>query len=163
MTGALPAEVTAVLQQYLTCEFTTLDARGAPLTTPMSAVWQPGHGRFVLSTSVSAPAKLERIRADDRVALLFSEPTGSSLDGNTAVLVQGRATVGDTVYAAEGMEDYWAVLLSRKPDICRAIMDTQLREFWPECFYWRARITVRPGRVWKITGPPGRQQMRRCS
>jgi nitroimidazol reductase NimA-like FMN-containing flavoprotein (pyridoxamine 5'-phosphate oxidase superfamily) len=162
MIASLPSEVTEVLQQYLTCEFSTLRADGVPSTTPMSAVWQPDHQRFILSTSVSAPAKLDRIRANSRVALLFSEPTGSGLSGVPAVLVQGRATVSDQVFAVEGMEDYWAVLLRRKPDIRRAITDPGARAFWPECFYWRARITVQPTKVWTMTGPAGQQQVERC-
>lgn len=162
MIATLPAEVTEVIQQYLTCEFSTLSADGTPSTTPMSAVWQPDYQRFILSTSVSAPAKLNRIRANDRVALLFSEPIGSGLLDAPAVLVQGRATVSHQVFAAEGMEDYWAVLLRRKPDIRRAITDAKMRAFWPECFYWRARITVRPTSVWTMVGPVGQQRVELC-
>ncbi len=43
----------------------------------------PETGKFLLTTSVALPVKAFNIRRDPHVALLFSDPTGSGLTGET--------------------------------------------------------------------------------
>jgi hypothetical protein len=157
MIGSLPPRVEEVFGRVLACELSTLDSRGAPVTTPMASLWNSADRHFVLTTAISTPAKLERIRRDERVSMLFSDFTGSGLEEPPAVLVQGRAFVSDQVYGANGLEDFWLMLLSKKPDIRFAVSDDGIRRTTPEWFYWRARIRVVPERVWTVTGPVGEQ------
>ncbi|HEY0125592.1 MAG TPA: pyridoxamine 5'-phosphate oxidase family protein, partial [Blastococcus sp.] len=89
-TVAPPADpqVMQVVDRYRTCEFATLTRSGVPIAWPTAALYRPD-GTFLITTSIALPQKAFNIRRDDRVALLFSEPTASGLDGAPQVLVQG--------------------------------------------------------------------------
>ena len=90
-----PEEVRAIFERAMTCEFATVTKRGAPITYPVTP-YVGEHGRTLdVSTGLAYPAKAERARRDPRVALLYSDPTGSGLADPPVVLVQGLATVRD--------------------------------------------------------------------
>ena len=48
-----------------------------------------------MTTGVGYPKKAEDARRNPRVALLFSDPTGSGIESGIRVLVQGTAEVDD--------------------------------------------------------------------
>jgi hypothetical protein len=68
----VPRDVEAVFQQVRTCEFTTLAKDNTPIT------W-----------------KAYNLRRTPKVAMLYSDPTGSGLAAPPAVLVQGEAVCPD--------------------------------------------------------------------
>ena len=75
MTATLPAELRAVFERFITTEYTTIDARGQPITWPRDALLPRRGG----AASTSRPASATRRRpttprATRSVALLFSEP-----------------------------------------------------------------------------------------
>jgi hypothetical protein len=84
MTASLPAEVQQVLDRFSAIEYTTVDARGRPACRPVTASYSPGDPCIDIDTA--APE-------DPKVALLFSDPTGSGLERAPQVLVQGTADV----------------------------------------------------------------------
>ena len=91
----LPEEVAAVLRSYYTCEVTTVNAKGQPMTWPALAYFDEATGEIFFSVSIAFPVKAQNARKRPQVSLLYSDPTGSGLDHAPAVLVQGDATVAE--------------------------------------------------------------------
>ena len=90
----LPEEVAAVLRAYYTCEVTTINAKGQPMTWPALAYFDEATGEIFFSVSIAFPVKAQNARKRPQVSLLYSDPTGSGLEHAPAVLVQGNATGG---------------------------------------------------------------------
>ncbi|KUO08274.1 pyridoxamine 5'-phosphate oxidase family protein [Streptomyces sp. DSM 15324] len=134
-----------VLDAYRTCEFVTLAKDGTPLVWP-TAVRRRPDGTLLLSTSLAFAQKALNIRRDGRVALLFSDPTGSGLDAPVELFVGGRAECPDEIRTGpQGAEDYWRMLFERQPH-SRAYLSVPLRRTmaW---YYLRLLITVTPHQV----------------
>ena len=114
----LPPEVQSVLQEFRTCEFTTLSKGGKPVTWPVSARYLPDQGRFLLTTSIGLSQKIFHIRRNPRVSLLFSNPTASGLVHPASVLIQGDATAEDeiatSVNGRDGLREYWRDTIFRR-------------------------------------------------
>src|SRR5215208_5843994 len=90
-----PAEVLPVFEKAITCEWATLTKAGAPVTWPVTPYLGEDGSTIDVSTGLTYPAKADRARRNPKVALLFSDPTGSGLQDPPVVLVQGMATVRD--------------------------------------------------------------------
>lgn len=95
MAATLPSAVHDVFQRFVTCELTTIDSRGRPITWPVVPFYRPGDPAIRVTTGLGYPKKANDARRNPRVALLFSDPTGSDLTQAPMVLVQGRAEVDD--------------------------------------------------------------------
>jgi hypothetical protein len=93
VTASLPPEVQQVFDSFLTTEFTTVDRRGQPICWPVTPYYEPGDPCIDVTTALGAPKKALDARANPKVALLFSEPTGSGMESAPQVLVQGIADV----------------------------------------------------------------------
>jgi hypothetical protein len=154
MTTALPPlsdEMLAVVDRYRTCEFATLSKSGVPMAWPTVVLRRPD-GTFLITTSIALPQKAYNVRRDPRVALLFSEPTASGLEGAPQVLVQGTATCPDEIVTdIRGNEEYWRRLLERQPSNRRYSADPLSRRLL-DWYYMRLLITVTPTAV--STRPP---------
>jgi hypothetical protein len=82
--------------RFVTCELTTIDANGRPVTWPVMPFYSPGDPHISVTTGLGWPKKARDVRRNPRVALLFSDPTGSDIAQPSMVLVQGRAEVDDS-------------------------------------------------------------------
>lgn len=89
-----------VFQRFVTCELTTIDSRGRPITWPVAPFYRPGDPAIRVTTGLGYPKKANDARRNPKVALLFSDPTGSDLAQPPMVLVQGTAEVDDADLAA---------------------------------------------------------------
>ncbi|MEU6865527.1 pyridoxamine 5'-phosphate oxidase family protein [Streptomyces sp. NPDC046876] len=139
-----------VLDAYRTCEFVTLAKDGTPLVWP-TAVAHREDGTLLLTTSLAFAQKALNIRRDGRVALLFSDPTGSGLDHAPQIFVSGRAECPDRVMAGpRGAEEYWRMLFERQPH-SRSYLRFPMRPMM-SWYYLRLLITVEPEQV--IVRPP---------
>ncbi|MEU6275703.1 pyridoxamine 5'-phosphate oxidase family protein [Streptomyces populi] len=139
-----------VLDAYRTCEFATLGRDGTPLAWPTAARRRPD-GTLLLSTSLAFAQKALNIRRDGRVALLFSDPTGSGLKEPRQIFVGGRAECPDEIMTGpRGAEDYWRMLFERQPH-SRSYVLPPLRRVM-DWYYLRLLITVTPDRV--VVRPP---------
>ncbi|MFF3940490.1 pyridoxamine 5'-phosphate oxidase family protein [Streptomyces phaeofaciens] len=139
-----------VLDAYRTCEFVTLGRDGTPLAWP-TAVRREEDGTLLLTTSLAFAQKALNVRRDGRVALLFSEPTGSGLAHAPQIFVGGRAVCPDVVMTGpEGAEDYWRMLFERQPH-SRAYLSAPMRRLM-DWYYLRLLITVTPEQV-AVRGP----------
>jgi Pyridoxamine 5'-phosphate oxidase len=140
-----------VLDAYRTCEFATLTRDGTPLAWPVSPFRQPD-GTLLVTTSIAFAQKALNVRRDGRVALLFSDPTGSGLDAPVQIFVSGSAVCSELpTTSPAGQEEYWSMLFWRQPSSrsytlpgIRSLMD------W---YYTRLLITVTPEQARER--PPG--------
>ncbi|MFE3030306.1 pyridoxamine 5'-phosphate oxidase family protein [Streptomyces canus] len=143
-----------VLDAYRTCEFVTLGRDGTPLAWP-TAVRRREDGTLVLTTSLAFAQKALNIRRDGRVALLFSDPTGSGLTDAPQLFVGGRAECPDDIRTGpQDLEDYWRMLFERQPH-SRAYLSRPMRRLM-DWYYLRLVITVTPEQliVRSATPPP---------
>jgi hypothetical protein len=95
VTVTLPAEIRRVFDAFQTTEYTTVDPRGQPITWPVIPYHHVEEGCIDVSTGIGYPKKARDAEREPRVALLFSDPTGSGLERPPMVLVQGTAIVDD--------------------------------------------------------------------
>ena len=93
VTASLPPEVQQVFNSFITTEFTTVDSRGRPICWPLTPYYEQGDPCIDVTTALGYPKKAEDARANPKVSLLFSDPTGSGMDAAPQVLVQGTADV----------------------------------------------------------------------
>ena len=157
MTATLPPEVQAVFARFITSEFTTVDPRGQPITWPVTPYYRPGGPCIDVTTGLGYPKKADDARANSRVALLFSDPTGSGIAEAPQVLVQGTADVDDRDLDAN-RERYRRELAEKLP---AAGGDLPPRAFdrWLSWYLTRVYVHVRPERIyaWKdgdVTAEP---------
>src|SRR5262245_8970183 len=87
----VPSWANDVFEHYLICEFTTI-SDGKPVTFPLLYFYEPSTGLFTVTSSILFSRKIENIKDNSKVSLLFSNPTGSGVDKH-AVLVQGVARI----------------------------------------------------------------------
>ena len=65
------------------------------MTWPVVPFYAPGAPAISVTTGLGMPRKARDARRNERVALLFSDATGSGIERPSMVLVQGIATVDD--------------------------------------------------------------------
>jgi hypothetical protein len=145
----MPTTYLDIIDDYFTCEFTTLSRKGSPVTWPVSPRLLDD-GRFLLTTSIGLPQKAFNVRRNPKVSMLFSEPTGSGVDEPGAVLIQGDATAEDRIVTDVSSDPDLAALVEtltrRQP--AGAFWSTPIgrRLMWP--YYMRILIYVTPRRAW---------------
>ena len=143
----VPREVEAVFQEVRTCEFTTLAKDATPITWPTVALYQPTKGRFVITTSVGLPHKAYNVRRMPKVAMLYSEPTGSGLAAPPAVLVQGEAVCPDQVVTQTEELDALARLIMVRQPVSARYSANPLTRWLSNWYMMRLLIYVTPHRV----------------
>jgi hypothetical protein len=145
MTSTLPPEVRDAFERFITCEFTTVDARKQPITWPVTPYYTQGAMTIDVTTGLGYPKKADDARAHPSVALLFSDPTGSGIDSGIRVLVQGTATVDDEDLKANA-DRYYRESVVKLPATKKMHPPKPMRSLlnW---YYARLYIKVRPERV----------------
>jgi hypothetical protein len=99
-----------------------------------------------LTTGLGYPKKADDARANPKVALLFSDPTGSGLDSPPMVLVQGTADVDDRDLDRNS-ERYMRESIERRPGVRKMAPPRFLRRLFA-WYYTRIYVHVRPERVY---------------
>jgi hypothetical protein len=159
VTASLPHEVQAVFDQFITTELTTIDPFGQPVTWPVTPYYTPGAPCIDVTTGLGYPQKANDARSNPLVGLLFSDPTGSGLEGPPMVLVQGSAHVDDLDLDAN-RERYARESLEKLPGAGRLQPPAALKRLlgW---YYLRIYIHVRPERiyVWSHGDTAGEPQL----
>lgn len=151
MTGSLPPDVQDVFARSITTEFVTVDDRGQPVTWPVTPYYATGDPCIDVTTGVGYPKKADDARSNPKVALLFSDPTGSGSRDPPMVLVQGIADVDERDLAAN--RDRYVRESAAKLPGSRALQPpAALRRFF-DWHYARIYVHVRPERV--FSWPPG--------
>ncbi|MFL5884971.1 MAG: pyridoxamine 5'-phosphate oxidase family protein [Thermoleophilaceae bacterium] len=146
MTATLPDEVQQVFSRFVTTEFTTVDRKGQPITWPVIPFYSPGGPCIDVTTGLGYPKKARDAAANSKVALLFSDPTGSELSQSPMVLVQGIAEVDDRDLEAN-LDRYDRELGEKLPNAGGFDPPKFVKERmgW---YYKRIYVKVRPERVY---------------
>jgi hypothetical protein len=145
MTATLPDEVRRCFERFITTEYTTIDSRQQPITWPVTPYYEQGGLTIDVTTGLGYPKKADDARANPRVALLFSDPTGSEVDAKTRVLVQGTAVVDEEDLAAN-RERYFAESGVKLP-ATKKMHPPKFIRGQLDWYYARIYIKVRPERV----------------
>jgi Pyridoxamine 5'-phosphate oxidase len=146
VTGSLPADVQAVFDRFVTCELTTIDGTGQPVTWPVTPYYSPGDPCIDITTGLGYPKKANDARANPLVSLLFSDPTGSGLAETPMVLVHGSAEVDDGDLEAN-RERYSRESSQKLPALSRLMPPPAIRRSF-NWYFMRIYIHVRPERVY---------------
>ena len=146
MRSTLPPELTQAAERYLTCEFVTIDAAGRPIVWPVTPYFRADEGCIDVTTGVGYPKKADDAARNPRVALLFSDPTGSGVEPAPMVLVQGAARVDDHDLDAN-RERYEREMAAKLPALHAIAPSGPLKRFF-SWYYDRIYLHVRPERVY---------------
>jgi hypothetical protein len=146
VTASLPLEVQQVFNRFITTEFTTVDSRGRPICWPLTPYYEQGDQCIDVTTALGAPKKAEDARANPKVSLLFSDPTGSGMDDAPQVLVQGIADVDARDLEANRVR-YTRESAAKLPG-SKDMMPPKPLERLFSFYYTRLYIHVRPERVY---------------
>jgi len=151
MTSSLPQQARDAFSRFVTTEFTTIGAKRQPITWPVTPYYSDGEPTVDISTGLGYPKKADDAKRNPRVSLLFSDPTGSGMEGAGQVLVQGIADVDDSNLAAN-RERYWRESTVKLPATKKMHPPKPMRAMigW---YYTRIYVLVRPERVFVWPGP----------
>jgi hypothetical protein len=146
MTATLPDEVQQVFEQFITTEYTTIDASAQPITWPVTPYYRQGDGAIDVTTGLGYPKKAADAELNPQVSLLFSDPTGSGIEDPCAVLVQGTAQVDHRDLAAN-RERYARESLAKLPATKSMYPPKPIRGMFA-WYFMRIYVYVRPERVY---------------
>jgi hypothetical protein len=156
VTATLPEPVKEVFGRFLTTEFTTVDGRGQPITWPLTPYYSPGGPCIDVTTGLGYPKKARDAERNPKVALLFSDPTGSGMAGAPMVLVQGTAEVDDRDLD-ENRDRYWRESKEKIPSMGKVNVPEFVKR-WANWYFTRIYVHVRPERVYVwADGDPRRE------
>jgi hypothetical protein len=145
MTSSLPQPVRDAFERFITTEYVTVDSREQPIAWPVTPYYRPGGETIDVTTGVGYPKKAEDARHNPRVALLFSDPTGSGVESGVQVLVQGFARIDDEDLAAN-RERYRRESLEKLP-AAKDMLPPKFVEGLMGWYFERLYVLVRPERV----------------
>jgi hypothetical protein len=146
MTASLPAEVQHVFDRFITTEYATIDARGQPISWPVTPYYSAGEPYIDVTTGLGYPKKARDAERNPKVALLFSDPTGCGIENPPQVLVQGIADVDDTDLDANA-ERYARESAEKLPGTKSMMPPKPIRGFF-SWYFKRLYVHVRPERVY---------------
>jgi hypothetical protein len=150
VTATLPPEVQRVFESFVTTEFTTIDRRGQPIGWPVTPYYRPGDPCIDVTTGLGYPKKAKDAGANPKVALLFSDPTGSGIEQAPQVLVQGTAQVDDSDLE-HNRERYMRESLEKLPGTREWLPPRPVRGLFG-WYFTRIYMHVRPERVYVWPG-----------
>ena len=147
-TAAISTDIRRVLREFYTCEVTTVNRQGQPITWPATAYYDKATGQIILAASIGFPVKAFNARRHPQVSLLYSDPTESNLVQASTVLVQGDATVTEMVdYSDPQVLGLFRTMLHRQPAGRRMATNRVLRRLFAWYVFQRLLIIVQPRRM----------------
>jgi hypothetical protein len=146
VTATLPPEVQRVFDSFITTEYTTIDRRGQPISWLLTPYYRPGDPCIDVTTGLGHPKEANDALANPKVALLFSDPTGSGMENAPQVLVQGTADVDDRDLTAN-RERYTRESVEKLPATKQLLPPKPLMGLF-DWYFTRIYVHVRPERVY---------------
>src|SRR3989475_8370374 len=139
-----PSWLREVFKNYMCCEFTSLDNRH-PVTLPLRFFYNENQHRFFVTSSILFSRKIEHMKKNPKVSLLFSNPEGSGIE-KQVVLVQGIAKCDDSDLD-HGWERYLPMWRKKEPYI-DGFLAAREQFAW---FWKRIVVEVEPRKIlaWK--------------
>lgn len=153
----LPDEALETVTRFRLAELTTFGKDNTPITVAIAPMWQRENRTMIATTTIGIPQKAYNIRRNPKVALLYSDPTGSGLHNPSTVLIQGDATVSELTVWDDEIAEWWRHLWRIQPD--NNIGEDKITRRYLDWYYLRLKIIVTPCRVlwWRggdMTCPP---------
>ena len=145
MTSSLPPEVRDAFESFITTEYVTVDARQQPIVWPVIPYYRQGGTTIDVTTGIGYPKKALDARRNPRVALLFSDPTGSGIESGLRVLVQGTAEVDDRDLGAN--RDRYRREAPEKLPRTKDMLPPRVLEGLFSWYFERIYVKARPERV----------------
>jgi hypothetical protein len=146
VTATLPQDVQQVFERFVTTELTTIDRRGQPITWPVEPYYHRGGECISVTTAVGYPKKARDAERNPRVAMLFSDPTGSGMERAPMVLVQGTAAVDDHDLDAN-RERYLRDTVAKRSGTTAQMPHERMQSLF-DWYFTRIYLHVRPERVY---------------
>jgi hypothetical protein len=146
-TAVLPDGVAAVLREFYTCEVSTVNRQGEPITWPAVSYFDEDAGRIVCAVSIAFPVKAYNARRHPQVSILYSDPTGSTLVDPPAVLVQGVCAVEEVLEYTPDIIGLFRAVARRQPDSVRFSSNRVVRRLFSWYLFQRIALRVTPERV----------------
>jgi len=143
----LPQEVDAVIREFYTCEFTTVNRQGQPMTWPAVPYYNQAEGHVVCAVSIAFPVKAYNARRHPQVSMLYSDPTGCDLQDPPAVLVQGEASVAEILEYTPDIIGLFKTVSHRQPESKQFTSNRFVRNMFVWYLYQRISLTVMPRRL----------------
>src|SRR5258708_38694693 len=140
----VPPEVDEAMGSIYTCEFTTVNTKGQPMTWPSVPYYNREEGRLVIAVSVAFPIKAYNARKHPQVSMLFSDPTGSGLADPPAVLVQGEAAVAEVLEYTPDIIGLFKTVAKRQPESSKFTSNKLIRNLFVAYLFQRISLTVTP-------------------
>ena len=146
----LPEDIEAVIRDFYTCEFTTINKKKEPITWPTLAYYHQPEGKIIITASIAFPVKTYNAKRYPQVSLLYSDPTGTSLRNVPSVLVQGDAEVGEVLDDPPWALEVFKTSVRRQPESQKYIANKLAQRLFT-FYFQRIAITVTPWRIlmWK--------------
>ncbi len=142
----LPSDVETVLRETRTCEFTTVNKHGQPLTWPIEPYYNKPEGQLIVTSSIAFSVKAYNARRHPQVSLLFSDPIGSGLSNPSAVLVQGDARVEELVTDPLWTYEIFREAVLRQPNMRKFVSNFIVQRLF-QFHFQRIAIYVQPKRL----------------
>ena len=156
----VPAEVGAAVNEFRSCELSTIARDGTPVTWPTAPFFEPEQRRFFVTSAVALAQKTFNIQRDPRVAMLFSNPTGSGLVSPPVVLIQGDAEVSPALAQPDDERFDWMSRLIFERQPVGVTMLGAVRgpvRSLADWYCWRILVYIHPRRIrWWPDGDYGR-------
>lgn len=146
----VPADVGAAVNEFRSCELSTIARDGTPVTWPTAPFFEPEKRRFLVTSSVALAQKTFNIKRDPRVAMFFSNPTGSGLVSPPAVLIQGDAEVSPALAQPDDERFDWMSRLMFERQPIGVTMLGAVRgpvRNLADWYCWRIFIYIHPRRI----------------
>jgi hypothetical protein len=159
VTNSLPSDLRDVFERFVTTEFTTIDAKGQPITWPVTPYYKSGAQTIDITTGVGYPKKADDAERNPYVSLLFSDCTGCGLEKPPMVLVQGTAEV-DYENLEANRDRYWEESGEKLPATKKMHPPAFIRKTL-DWYYMRIYVKTRPERiyVWADGDPESEPQL----
>lgn len=140
------AEISDIISNYRTCEFSTLTKSNKARTHPVTAWYQAPDEYITITTSIGFPQKIYNIRRNPKVALLFSNPTGSGIASKGIVSIQGDAKLNDKLSDIDDLNIFWKRMYKWQPH-SKVYHRTALSRYLFDWYYMRLCISIYPKRI----------------
>ncbi|HIQ29737.1 MAG TPA: hypothetical protein EYH45_04150 [Candidatus Caldiarchaeum subterraneum] len=142
----IPEQVEKILDNALVCSFTCIDGKNRPITHPLLPLYDKTQGKLYFTSSILFSKKLEHIKNNPKVSVLFSNrrhiPNISDEEFHV-VLIKGDAVVDETDIH-HGWEKLIPLWQRKEPYIMAFIKQRiALPLFWE-----RAVIEVEPRKIY---------------
>ncbi|MCX8172826.1 MAG: pyridoxamine 5'-phosphate oxidase family protein [Archaeoglobaceae archaeon] len=147
----IPKWVEEIFEKYLTAEFTYIDGE-TPRTVAVLPYYDPEKRSIIVTTSPAFYKKVECVKRNPKVSILFSNPKFSGVERYAVVLVQGSAEVDEDIVKNIGymyqlminQKDCWkkTVLLKMAEELTSPIFERLM-----DWYLLRIIIEIKPERI----------------